>query len=163
MTLAAAVFWAARAGVARFAGLDPARLGLFSAIGAALVYPGGYLLNRALGGDLIARGSDFRGVVGAITVGQLLGGPLIVALLVMEVRLVAFALAATIGAHFLPYGWLYRAPAYYVLGIAGAAIGAALQALAPSQANVTIPASMAVLYALCGAATWRRNRREGAC
>lgn len=162
MTLAAALFWLAMAVVAAFAGLDPARLGLFFVIGGALVYPGGFLINRALGGDLTARGSEFRGMVGAITVGQVLGWPLMVALLAMEVRLVAFALAAMLGAHFLPYGWLYRAPAYYALGVGGAAAGATLQVLAPAQANMAIPAAMALLYALAGLATWRRNGREGA-
>ena len=162
MTLAAVPFWAAMADVAAFAGLDPATLALFFVIARALVYPAGYLLNRALGGDLAARGSELRGIVGAITVGQLLGWPLVIALLAMEVRLVAFALAAMLGAHFLPYGWLYRAPAYYASGVVGAVVGAALQALAPAAANVAIPTAMALLYAVAGASVWRRNRREGA-
>ena len=162
MTLAAVPFWAAMAGLAAFAGLDPAALALFFVIAGALVYPAGYLLNRALGGDLTARGSEFRGIVGAITLGQALGWPLIVALLAMEVRLVAFALAAMLGAHFLPYGWLYRAPAYYALGVASVVVAALLQALAPASANVTIPAAMALLYAATAARVWRQNRREGA-
>src|SRR6476469_5028647 len=70
MTLASAVFWLAMAVVAAFAGLAAARIGLFFVIGGALVYPGGYLLNRAFGGDLTARGSEFRGIVGAITGAQ---------------------------------------------------------------------------------------------
>ncbi|HZX79613.1 MAG TPA: hypothetical protein VFE72_01495 [Lysobacter sp.] len=162
MTLAAVPFWIAMAAVAAFAGLDPAALAVFFVVAGALVYPAGYLLDRALGGDLAARGSELRGIVGAITVAQLLGWPLILAVLAMEVRLVAFALAATLGAHFLPYGWLYRAPAYYALGVASVIVGAVLQALAPAGANVAIPASMAVLYALVGLLIQRRNRREGA-
>lgn len=160
MTLAAAGFWLAMAGVASFAGFDPARLGLFFVVGGALVYPGGWLLNRALGGDLTAKGSEFRGMVAAITVGQMLGWPVMVALLVLEVRLVAFALAAMLGAHFLPYGWLYRAPAYVALGIASVVVGAALQALLPAQANVAIPASMALLYVAASLAVLRQNRAE---
>ncbi len=162
MTLATAAFWAAMAGVAMFAGLDPARLALFLVIGGALVYPLGWGLNRMLGGDLTARGSQFRGLIGAITVAQMLGWPLIVALLAWRVELVAFALAALLGAHFLPYGWLYRAPAYVALGIAAAIVAAALQAWAPMRANVTVPASMALLHAVAVIAVWRQNRVEGA-
>ncbi|MGY3266381.1 DUF7010 family protein [Lysobacter sp. HA35] len=160
MTLASAVFWLAMALVAAFAGLDAAHLGLFFVIGGALVYPGGYLLNRVFGGNLTARGSEFGGMVGGITVAQMLGWPLIVAVLVMDVRLIAFALSAMLGAHFLPYGWLYRSPAYYALGIAGAVVGAALQWATPLHANVAIAASMAVLYLATGIAVLRQNRRE---
>jgi hypothetical protein len=161
MTFAAIGFWVAMAAVSAFAGLDAGALGLLFVIGGVLVYPAGYLLDRALGGDLLARGAALRGLVGAITVGQMLGWPVLVALLVLEVPLVAFALAAMLGAHFLPYGWLYHAPAYYALGIASVAIGAALQALAPVHANTLIPLAMAALYAAAGTAVWRQNRREG--
>ena len=162
MTLAAVAYWVAMAAVSAFAGLDAGALAVFFVIGGALVYPAGYLLNRALGGDLLARGSEFRGMVAAITAGQLLGWPTLVALLLMEVRLVAFALAAMLGAHFLPYGWLYRASAYYVLGVASVGIGAALQALAPMHANTLVPLAMAALYLGLGVWVWRQNQREGA-
>lgn len=162
MTLAAALFWAAMAAVSAFAGLDAAALALFFAVGGALVYPGGYLLNRLLGGDLAARGSEFRGIVGAITVAQVLGWPLLVALLLREVPLLAFALAAMLGAHFLPYGWLYRAPAYYALAVLGVAGAVAVQALLPTRANTGIALLMAALYLAAGVAVLRQNRREGA-
>lgn len=162
MTLAAALFWLAMAGVAAFAGLDAAVLGMFFVVGAALVYPGGYALNRVLGGDLGARGSAFRGMVGAITLGQFLGAPLIVALLLRDTALVAFALATTLGAHFLPYGWLYRAPAYYALGLASAPVAALLQAAVPLQAKVAIPLAMSALYLGASIHVLGQNRREGA-
>jgi hypothetical protein len=162
MTLASAGFWLAMAGVATFAGLDPWRLGVFFLVGGALVYPAGGLCNRAFGGDLTARGSELRGLVGAIVVGQMLGWPLLVALLWLRTDLIAFALAASLGVHFLPYGWLYRAPAYYLLGIASVAVATVLQALAPMTANVTIALSMAVLYVAAGIAVLRQNRRDAA-
>lgn len=161
MTLAAAAFWLAMAGVAAFAGLDAGVLGLFFVVGAALVYPGGWLLNRMLGGDLTARGSEFRGLVGAITLAQWLGTPLVVALLLRDTALVAFALAVLLGAHFLPYAWLYRSFAYLVLALAGAAAATLLQATMPLQANIAIPLAMAALYAASGLAVLVQNRREG--
>ena len=162
MTLASAAFWLAMAGVATFAGLDPRRLGLFFLVGGALVYPAGWLCNRAFGGELTAPGSELRGLVGAITFVQMLGWPLLVALLGLRTDVVAFALAASLGAHFLPYGWLYRAPAYHALGVASVAVAATVQALARSQANVAIPAAMALLYLAAGVLVWRQNLRDAA-
>jgi hypothetical protein len=161
MTLAAALFWAAMAGVSAFAGLSPGVLGAFFVLGAALVYPGGWLLTRLFGGDLTAHGSAFRGMVGAITVGQLLGAPLIVALLLREPALVTFALAIMLGAHFLPYGWLYRAPGYTALGIGSAALAVLLQVVAGNAAAVAIPLAMAALYLAATVAVHAQNRREG--
>lgn len=161
MTLAAAAFWLAMAGVTAFAGLDGGVLGLFFVVGAALVYPGGYLANRLLGGDLTARGSAFRGMVGAITLGQFLGTPVIVALLLRETPLVALALATMLGAHFLPYGWLYRAPAYVALGVGSAVAATALQVAMPLHANTAIPLAMAALYLLASVHVLRRNAAEG--
>jgi hypothetical protein len=66
-----------------------------------------------------------------------------------------------LGAHFLPYGWLYRAPAYHALGVAGVVVAAAVQAMAPDAANIAIPAAMVLLYAATGIAVWRQNRRDG--
>jgi hypothetical protein len=161
MTLAAALFWAGMAGVSAFAGLSPGALGAFFAVGAALVYPAGWAINRALGGDLTARGSAFRGLVGAITVGQLLGSALVIALLLRDPALLGFALAVMLGVHFLPYGWLYRAPGYHALGAAGVGLATGLQILAGAQANVVIPLAMAALYLAAAAHVQRQNRREG--
>lgn len=161
MTLAAALFWLAMAGVSAFAGLSPGVLGAFFAVGAVLVYPGGWLLNRAFGGDLTARGSALRGLVGAITVGQLLGAPLVVALLLRDPALLAFALAVMLGAHFLPYGWLYHAPAYHALGVGSVALAALLQAVAGAHANVAVASAMALAYLAATFAVHARNRREG--
>lgn len=161
MTLAAALFWTAMAAVSAFAGLSPGALAAFFAIGVALVYPAGWALNRAFGGDLTARGSPFRGLVGAVTIGQVLGAPLVVALLLHEPALLAFALAVMLGAHFLPYGWLYHAPGYHVLGLASAAVACLLQALAGVHANVAIALAMALLYLGALGMVLVQNRREG--
>lgn len=161
MTLAAALFWAAMAVVSAFAGFSPGVLGLFFAVGAMLVYPGGWALNRAFGGDLTARGSVFRGLVGAIFAGQLLGAPLAVALLLHDPPLLAFALAVMLGAHFLPYGWLYHAPGYHALGTGSVGLASVLLVVAGRHANVAIPAAMSLLYLAATLQVHARNRREG--
>lgn len=160
MTLASTGFWVAMAAVSAFAGLDASALALFFVIASVLVYPAGYLLNRALGGDLLARGAVLRSLVVTVGLGPMLGWPLLAVLLLQAVPLVAFAVAAVLGAHFLPFGWLYRTPAYYALGATSVLAGAALQLLAPLQANTSIPLAMAGLYGAASVAVWRQNRRE---
>lgn len=160
MTLASAAFWLTMAAVAAFAGLDAGALALFFAIGVALVYPAGYVINRACGGDLLARGSVFRELVGVVLPGEWLAAPIVIALLLTELRLVTFALAISLGAHFLPFAWLYRSPAYYALGIGTPVAASLIQWLAPSQANAFVALAMAVMYATAGFAVRRQNRIE---
>ena len=160
MTLAACVYWLAMATVAAWAGLDPEALGVFFLVGTVFVYPLGWALNRLFGGDLLARGHPLGGLVRVLGASQLLTWPLVTILFFRDLPVLAYALAALLGAHFLPYGWLYRAWAYYVLGIATVVVGAVLQWWWPQHATLAVPLCMAACYALATAAIARDNRRR---
>lgn len=162
MTAASALFWLALAAVAAWAGLDTGALARFFVVGAAVVYPLGYGLNRLLGGDLTAHGSGLRGLVGMLSLGQLFGWPVVVALLSRDPALIAFALAVMLGVHFLPYAWLYRAPAYAALAVMSVLVASGVQLVQPARANVLIPLAMALLYAVSAIAAHRQNRRDAA-
>lgn len=159
MTLAAVLYWLGLAAVSAWAGLEPQPLAIFFLIATTLVYPLGWLLDRFFGGDLLARGHPLAGLIYVMAATQALGWPMLLTLFVRDTELLAFALAALLGAHFVPYGWLYRSPAYYLLGTVAVLTAAALQALWPRLSNVVIPLAMAALYALASAAVWRENRR----
>lgn len=159
MTLAASLYWLALAAVTAWAGLQPRILALFFVLASLLVYPLGWLLNRWSGGDLLARGHPLAGLIYVFAATQPLGWPLMALLLLRDSQLLAFALAALLGAHFLPFGWLYRCAAYYVLGVATVLVSALLQWRWPAQAMLWIPLAMALCYALSAAAVWRANRR----
>lgn len=164
MTLAGALFWAAMAVVTAFAGLSAEALATFLVVGTACVYPLGYFLNRRFGGDLLARGHPLGGMVRLLGAGQVLAWPLLAFLCVDARALLPFAIAAMLGAHFLPYGWLYRCtPAYYTLGVASVLVAAVLQWRWPMQAPLAIPLAMAVAYVVAVAAVLRENRRDPAC
>jgi hypothetical protein len=152
MTFAAALFWLAMRGAAPWAGLDPPRLATFFGVSGARVYPLGRFWNRASGGDPGARGGALRGRVAAITPSR----PLPVASGRLRTGVVAFAVSARPGAHFLPYGGLYRTPASRAV----VGVGAAVQARA-GWANVAIPASVAMLDAVAGLAARQRSRHDG--
>lgn len=161
MTVAACLYWLALAGVSAWAGLDPEPLALFFLVATVLVYPLGWLLDRAVGGDLLARGHPFGTLIGVFAATQALGWPMLALLLVRDAELLAFALAALLGAHFVPFGWLYRSPGYYTLGIGTVLLAALLQWRWPQQAPTLIPLAMAACYALASVAVWRENRRRG--
>jgi len=158
MTLAACVYWLGLTAVSLWAGLQPRALTLFFLIATALVYPLGWLLNRLCGGDLFARGHALSGLILVLAATQTLGWPLLGLLLFDASHLLAFALAAMLGVHFLLFGWLYRSPAYYAVGIGSVLLAALVQAEWPERAPLWIPVAMAACYALAAAAVWREVR-----
>lgn len=158
MTVAACLYWLGLALVTAFAGLQPPALAAFFVVATALVYPLGWLLNRWCGGDLFARGHPLSGLIVMLAATEALGIPLMVLLFRDEPALLAFALAAMLGAHFVPLGWLYRSPAYYALGVGTVALSALLQWRLPERAPLLIPLAMTLCYVLAAAAVWREVR-----
>jgi GNAT superfamily N-acetyltransferase len=158
MTLAACLYWLGLALVTALAGLQPPALAAFFIIGTVLVYPLGWLLDRWCGGDLFARGHPLSGLVAMLAATEALGLPMMALLFRDEPTLLAFALAAMLGAHFVPFGWLYRSPAYYALGIGTVVLSALLQWFLPQQAPLLVPVAMTLCYALAVAAVWSEVR-----
>jgi hypothetical protein len=158
MTAAACLYWLGLALVTAFAGLAPPALAAFFVVATAVVYPLGWLLNRACGGDLFARGHPLSGLIAMLAATEALGIPLMAMLFRDEQALLAFALAAMLGAHFVPFGWLYRSPAYYALGTGTVLLSALLQWRWPLQASLLVPWAMTLCYALALGAVWREVR-----
>ena len=65
-----------------------------------------------------------------------------------------------LGAHFVPFGWLYQSPAYYALGIGTVVLSAALQWWLPEPAPLLIPVAMTACYAVAVVAVWREVRAD---
>lgn len=115
-TLAGALFWGAISATLLANGLSEGALAWATALGAIAVYPVGFLLNRQLGGDLLARGHPWAGLIWTLGATQLLGWVTVAVLFAQAPRLVPFGIATLVGAHFLPYAWLYRSAPYAALG-----------------------------------------------
>ncbi len=158
MTAAACLYWLGLALVTAFAGLAPRVLAVFFVVATAVVYPLGWLLDRACGGDLFARGHPFSGLIVAMAATEALGFPMMALLFREEPALLAFALAAMLGAHFVPFGWLYRSPAYYALGVGTVLLASVLQWGWPRQAPLWVPVAMTLCYAFAVGAVWREVR-----
>ena len=127
-TIAGGLFWAAIAATLFVHGLSVDALAWCAGIGGLMVQPLGYLINRWLGGDALARGHPFAGLVWTLGATQWLGWMTIAVLFVQAPQLVPYALATLVGAHFLPFAWLYRSRAYAVLGVV-AVLGAGIAQL----------------------------------
>lgn len=158
MTLAACLYWLGLAALAAWAGLEPGPLALFFLIATALVYPLGWWLDRLCGGDLLARGHPLSGMIVMLAATEALGWPMLAILFRHDIGLLAFALAAMLGAHFVPFGWLYRSPSYYAVGVGTLLLATWLQWRFPERANLLIPLAMALCYALAAGGVWRELR-----
>ena len=159
-TIAGIFFWAVAVAITTWSDL-PLQTQGWAMLGVAIfVYPVGYLINRALGGDLLARGHPLGGIVRTLGATEGLGWAVTSVFVVQAPLLVPFAMAAMAGAHFLPFAWLYRSPAYAVLGAVAVMGAAILQIASPDAATRAIPASMVVGYALAAIAVARHNALE---
>jgi hypothetical protein len=160
MTFAGGLYWFAMAAVTHWAGFDAGALAIFLCVATVLVYPLGYWLNTLAGGDLLARGHPLGGLVRLLGASQALGWPMLGILCVRDPPLVPFALAALLGAHFVPFGWLYRLPLYGAMGAGSIVVAALLQWLQPATAPVAIPLAMGTAYTVTALRVGTHNNRQ---
>lgn len=155
-TIAGGLFWTAIAATLFAHGLSVEALAWSAGLGGLAVQPVGYVFNRWLGGDALARGHPLAGLVWTLGATQWLGWVTVAVLFVQAPVLVPYALATLVGAHFLPFAWLYRSRAYAVLGVVSV-LGAGIAQLAlPTEAPRWIATGMAMAML---AAAWVEHRR----
>jgi hypothetical protein len=90
---------------------------------------------------------------------QLFYWSVLIVVFAIRPSLVPFVMGCLFGSHFLAYGWLYRSRGYTTLGIAGPTAATVLQALAPANATVAIPAVTAAVYLNATMLVLGENRR----
>lgn len=149
-TFSGALFWALVAATLLLRGLSVDALAWAIALGGAAVHPLGFFLNRQLGGDLLARGHPWAGMIWTLGATQLLGWVTVAVLFAQAPVLVPFAVATLVGAHFLPFAWLYRSTPYAVLGTVSVVGIGVLQLLLGSAAPLPIAIGMALSMAVAG-------------
>lgn len=153
-TWAGCAYWLVVAAVLGWAGSTRASLGGVLVIG-FLVYPLGYLLNRAAGGDLLARRHPWGGLVRVMWASELVGWPILVVLLIKAPQLVLFGLAAALGAHFIPFAWIYRFWPYAALGVFSIVWASLAQVFLEHHVASVIPVGISAGYALSALAAQR--------
>lgn len=150
------MFWAAIAATLLLHGLSVDALAWATVLGGAAVHPLGLLLNRQLGGDLLARGHPWAGLIWTLGATQLLGWMTVAVLFAQAPALVPFGIATLVGAHFLPFAWLYRSMPYAVLGTVSV-VGVGAMQLAWDQA-AALPIALSMAFAMA-AAGWAERQR----
>jgi hypothetical protein len=156
-TWAGALYWAFVAIALAAVGHTRATLALVLLVG-VFVYPVGYVLNRAVKGDLFARRHPWGGLVRSTFAAEIAGWPIVAVMWFQAPQLVLFTLAASLGAHFIPFAWIYRFWPYAALGVWSVLWAAIVQlAMAPWVAIAT-PIGMSIGYTLAAVAAHRRIR-----
>ncbi len=156
MPIAGLMFWLA------FATLEatraPATAALLAFFATGLVFPIGYAITRALGGDLFDK-SPLAKVGMIFNFSQFAFWPVLIVVYRSDPTLVPFAMGVLFGSHFLGYGWLYRSRGYWTLGI-GMPVLATLAQMLAAPSTLWIPPLMAVMHGVAVAQLWRENAKS---
>ena len=162
MPIAGGVYWLVMAGLGAYSGWGDRLLSLALFFGTGAIFPLGWALTRAFGGDLMEKRHPLAGLGMTLNFVQLAYWPVVIAVFARDPRLVPLAMGALFGSHFLPYGWLYRSRGYAALGIGSVVVATALHLLAPASVFTVIPLGMAACYFVAAVLIAAENRRTAA-
>lgn len=111
--------------------------------GSGIMFPSGILAATLLKHDWQSKGNPF-GLMGGLVGGlQLLFAPIVIMAWAKQPELLPFYLGVVVGAHLLPFVWLYDSKTYLFLAIGITLAAAATGALFPEMAYTLTPLSIA--------------------
>jgi hypothetical protein len=117
-------------------------------LGLCVVFPGGLLLARLLGVNLIGKGNPLGTLGGLIAATQVFYLPVFIALYQFKPSLLPLTVGLLGGAHFLPYGWLYNSRGYLFVALATGLSALILGGPFMSSSLTLVPIAIALTYAL---------------
>jgi hypothetical protein len=154
-TWAGALYWVFVGAYLAWRGTHRGSLAVVLVAGMLLVYPIGYALTHAAGGDLLARRHPWGGIVRTLWVTEFVGWPILGVLWIQAPHLVVFGLAASLGMHFIPFAWLYRFGPYAALAVWSVLGACFAQVFLAAAASRVIPIGMSIGYALAAISAHR--------
>lgn len=128
------------------------------------VFPVGYLVTRALGGDIFAKSTTLTPIGVQLAALQLFYWPIIILVFNLAPEWTPFTLAVLFGSHFLPYGWMYESRGYPFLTVSLAVVMCTGALVTGGPMYGTVPLLAAACYAVAVAMLWTETRalvREG--
>lgn len=157
MILAGCILWFgfSVAGLLLPAGPWQALIYLF---GAGLLLPGGLAIGALMKIDLFAKGNALSNLVGYVGGLQILFIPLMIACYQLMPEVVPWFLAILVGAHFLPFVWLYQSRAYLFCSIGMVLAGSLSGWLWGANSFVVTPSLVSVVLILTALGLWREHR-----
>lgn len=128
--------------------------------GAGTQFPAGILASTLLKHDWQSKGNPL-GLLGGLVGGlQILFAPIIILTWAKFPEYLPGFLGVLVGAHFLPFLWLYNSRAYLFLSIAVTLVSAGTGLIKPELAYVLTPAAVAVTLAAGLLMLHRENQHE---
>lgn len=137
----------------------PMRLAVFVAFGAGALFPLSLGVAAAMKIDAFAKGNPLGTLAGLLGAVQVLYIPAVIGIIFLIPEHMPWMLAVLVGAHFLPYAWLYRSVAYVVASVGLAVSAGAIAWLLPEQAKVLAPAAVAVILAVSALLAFLEDKR----
>jgi hypothetical protein len=134
-----------------FVGLILTDVGVLAVIclaGAGLLWPLGLLIARAQRLDPFARGNPLGQLAGLLGAVQILFIPVMIGVYRLDPGSVPGTLAVLVGAHLLPFAWVYCSRAYLCCSLAIVAAGAGAGAAANYAATSFLTAAVLTLTAV---------------
>ncbi len=157
--LAATAVWAVLGGLAVVLPDGPERALVFL-FGAGALFPLSLLLARVRGLDAFARGNPLGTLGGVLGAVQVLYVPVLVGVYHMTPDAVPWILGVLVGAHLLPFAWLFGGHGYVVASVGTTAAAGLSGWLAPGAAHVAAPLAVAAALAVGSVLVLRESRAD---
>jgi hypothetical protein len=152
MPMAGMLYWLVAAWVLRAMPTETALVWCFILTGP--VFPIGYALTKAFGGDLFARSSMLTPIGIQLAALQLFFWPIIIVVFRNAPEWTPFTLAVLFGSHFLPYGWMYESRGYPFLTVSLAVTMCVGAIVTGGPMYLTVPWLAAACYAIAIGILW---------
>lgn len=128
--------------------------------GAGVQFPSGILAATLLKHDWQSKGNPFGGLAGLIGGLQILFAPIVIMTWAKHPELLPWYLGVLVGAHFLPFVWLYNSRAYLFLSVGVTLVSAGTGVFWPAKAYVLTPLAVALVLAVGTLLLWRENKQD---
>ncbi len=127
---------------------DVGVLAVFCLAGAGLLWPFSLLIARAQRLDPFARGNPLGQLAGLLGAVQILFIPVMIGVYRLDPGSVPWTLAVLVGAHLLPFAWVYSSRAYLCCSLAVVASGAGAGVTAHHAATSFLTAAVLAVTAV---------------
>ncbi|RKN80486.1 DUF7010 family protein [Paenibacillus ginsengarvi] len=115
--------------------------------GIGAIFPLGLAMSKLMKADMFAQGNPLGTLAGVVGAMQMLFAPVMILILFREPEWIPFTVGVLTGAHFLPFGVIYRSKAYFFLSTATVLTAAATGYFATAQSFLATPFAVLAVYA----------------
>lgn len=136
---------------------DAKVLALVYVFGAGVLFPLSLLVARLMRLDPFAQGNPMGVLAGLLGTVQVLFIPLMIGATIVVPDMVPWFLAVLVGAHFLPFSWVYASRTYIVVAIFMSLSAGAIAWLLPGVVAIAVPATVTILLIIAALLLRKEN------